>query len=210
MSWSLYFDVNIIKYLEYPRYYYDIAAIWPQSTFLVSYCQCALPPLLIILPGFPSCCFQKNPDFSCPHVILSPEMISATSTYLSFEIKIFYFKIFRQPSFSSLLAQLNVLSVHSRFPMAALLFLLRLIVTPERLSHSIRAASLHHSEAACKHDLLVLLWWPPPILSWFIILYFTNKEHREKSCPFIHWIHRLPLAASHWIFLKYILAQSSL
>lgn len=131
------------------------------------------------------------------------------STYLSFEIKIFYFQIFRQPSLSSLLTQSNVLSVHSPFPMAALLLLLRLVVTPEPLSHSIRAASLHHSESACKHDLLVLLRWLP-ILSWFIILYFTNKEHREKSCPFILWIHRLPLTASHWILLKYILAQSSL
>lgn len=206
----MYFDVNIIKYLENPRYYYDIAVIWPQSTFLVSYCQRALPPLLVILPGFPSCCFQKNPDFSCPHVILSAWNDFCYLYISQFWIKIFYFKIFRQPSLSSLLAQLNVLSVHSHFPMAALLFLLRLIVTPEPLSHSIRAASLHHSESACKHDLLVLLWWLPPILSWLIILYFTNKEHREKSCPFIHWIHRLPLTASHWIFLKYILAQSSL
>ena len=67
----MYFDVNIIKYLEYPRYYYDIAIIWPQSTFLVSYHQHALPQSLNVLLGFPSCCFLKKTDFSCPHAILS-------------------------------------------------------------------------------------------------------------------------------------------
>ena len=46
---------------------------------------------------------------------------------------------------------------HCPFPVAALLFLLRLVVTPEPLSRSIRAASLHHAESACKHDPLVLL-----------------------------------------------------
>lgn len=152
----MYFDVNIIKYLEYPRYYYDIAIIWPQSTFLISptcpspitHCFARVPFLL-----FP----EKKPIIHAHMQFFLPEMISATFTYLSFEIKIFYFEIFRQPSLSSLLTQSNVLSVHSPFPVAALLLLLRLVVTPEPLSHSIRAGSLHHSESACKHDLLVLL-----------------------------------------------------
>lgn len=149
---------------------------------------------------------SRKPSFFMPTCYsLCPKWLSA-----SFYISWFWDKIYLllqnlHPTFPLIhtpAVECPVPSVHFPFPVAALLFLLRLAVAPEPLSHSIRAASFHHSRVSMQ------VW--RLILSCFVILCFTNEEHREGSCPCLHWIHRLLLTTSHWILRKYVLAQSSL
>lgn len=71
--------------------------------------------------------------------------------------------------------------------MAALLFLLRLVVALESSSHSSRTAEFHHSELECN------LWpsghpgmTPNPFL--FHHSLFCEEEQRNESCPCPYWI----------------------
>lgn len=129
---------------------------------------------------------SRKPSFFMPTCYsLCPKWLSA-----SFYISWFWDKICLllqnlHPTFPLIrtpAVECSVPSVHFPFPVAALLFLLRLAVAPQPLSHSIRAASFHHSRVSMQ------VWptgypgmTPNPFLFHYSLFYTRRTQRRIMS-----------------------------